>query len=100
MIADSFAGPSFRVLGSLQVFTPDGHGVDVAPGRQKVVLAALIMNANQVVSSEQLIDLVWGEDPPATARTQIQICVSALRKTLQRAGYAEILLTHRPGYVL
>jgi DNA-binding SARP family transcriptional activator/tetratricopeptide (TPR) repeat protein len=60
----------------------------------------LLFEANRIVSIEQLIDAVWETDPPATARVQIQICVSALRRSLNRPGQPETILTRPPGYVL
>lgn len=89
----------FRVLGALSV-THGGAAVQVPAGRQRVVLAMLLFEANRIVSIEQLIDAVWEIDPPATARVQIQICVSALRRSLDRPGQPETILTRPPGYLL
>src|SRR5690348_7047965 len=74
-------GPiAFRVLGPLEVNGGTGP-VRVPPGRQEIVLAALLLEVNRVVGSEHLVDLIWDEEPPDTARTQVQICVSRLRKS-------------------
>ena len=61
----------FRILGPLEVSAGDGP-IELGGRRQRTVLAALIFNANQVTSTDQLIDIVWGEDPPPTARRSIQ----------------------------
>ncbi|MET7400246.1 BTAD domain-containing putative transcriptional regulator [Dactylosporangium sp. NPDC005572] len=89
----------FRVLGPLEV---TGHGgpVRVPPGRQEVVLAALLMENNRVVGSNHLVDLIWNEDPPDTARTQVQICVSRLRRTIADAGIQASIDTKPPGYLM
>ncbi|PWV44301.1 AfsR/SARP family transcriptional regulator [Nocardiopsis sp. L17-MgMaSL7] len=68
----------------------------IPPGRQQVVLAALLLEAGHVVSTDYLVDAIWDEDPPGTARTQVQICVSRLRKSLASTGAT--LETRPPGY--
>lgn len=75
------AAASFRVLGPLEVRGERG-AVYVAPGRQEIVLGALVLELNRVVETSYLVDVIWAHDPPKTARTQVQICVSRLRKAL------------------
>ncbi|MET9611081.1 BTAD domain-containing putative transcriptional regulator [Streptomyces sp. NPDC006512] len=89
----------FRILGPLQV---TGHcgPVRIPPGRQEVILAALLLEANRVVSTDYLVDLIWDDEPPDTARTQVQICVSRLRKLFTTAGIAAAITTRPPGYAL
>ncbi len=94
----SFA-PLFRILGPLQVAVDGRHDFTIPPGRQHVVLGVLLLEANRVVSIDHLIDAVWDDDPPATARTQVQICVSRLRNRLVAAGCAAIV-TKPPGYLM
>ncbi|MGF1660865.1 MAG: BTAD domain-containing putative transcriptional regulator [Kineosporiaceae bacterium] len=67
--------------------------------RERIVLAMLALRAGRVVSVESLVDAVWGEDPPATARGQIQGCISALRKLLTDSPDTAVL-TDAAGYVL
>lgn len=90
---------TFRVLGPLQVQGTAGP-LRVPPGRQEVILAALLLESNRVVSTSQLVDLIWEDNPPETARTQVQICVSRLRKMLAAADGEVSLVTRPPGYVL
>ncbi|MFD6189260.1 BTAD domain-containing putative transcriptional regulator [Streptomyces sp. NPDC060275] len=52
------------------------------------------------MSIDDIIDVVWGEDPPATVRSQIQICVSAARRALADVGMGDTLRTHPFGYSL
>ncbi|WP_433501502.1 AfsR/SARP family transcriptional regulator [Sphaerimonospora sp. CA-214678] len=65
-----------------------------------MVLAMLGLNVNSVTSMDQLIEAVWGEYPPLTARGQVQVCISEIRKLLTRAGYPRAVRTLNPGYVL
>lgn len=89
----------FRVLGPLEVNGTTGP-VRIPPGRQEIILAALVVEANRVVGSNHLVDLVWDEDPPDTARTQVQICVSRLRKSFSAAGVNAPIATRPPGYLM
>ncbi|MEV7541056.1 BTAD domain-containing putative transcriptional regulator [Streptomyces sp. NPDC089915] len=90
---------AFRILGPLSVIGAAGP-VRVPPGRQEVILAALLLEADRVVSTDYLVDLIWEDEPPDTARTQVQICVSRLRKLFTKAGVAAAITTRPPGYVL
>ncbi|MFI7679162.1 BTAD domain-containing putative transcriptional regulator [Actinophytocola sp. NPDC049390] len=89
----------YRLLGPLEV-GHEGEQAIVRPGRQEIVLCVLLLNANRVVSIDRLIDAVWDTDPPATARTQVQICVSALRANLGRIGLPASIVTKPPGYLM
>jgi DNA-binding SARP family transcriptional activator len=90
-----------RLLGPVELW--DGRGpVPVGP-RARVVLAALAINAGRVVSMHRLIAAVWPDEPPATAVTQIHVCVSALRRALTSLGVAaarDLIVTAPPGYLL
>ncbi|WP_367127269.1 BTAD domain-containing putative transcriptional regulator [Saccharothrix sp. HUAS TT1] len=89
----------FRVLGPIEVAGAGGP-VRIPPGRQQVILASLLVEANKVVSTDHLVDTLWEVHPPDTARTQVQICVSRLRKTLSEAGVEVSIVTRPPGYQL
>ena len=56
----------FRLLGPLEVIERR-RALDLGPGKQRALLAMLLLHANEVVSTERLIDELWGEAPPATA---------------------------------
>ncbi|MEW2418692.1 AfsR/SARP family transcriptional regulator [Streptomyces sp. NPDC046866] len=95
----------FRVLGPLEVTAPGTGGAALAPRAAKirVVLAALLVRANETVSVDGLIDELWGEHPPRTAMTTLQVYVSQLRKLLHEADpeYGrDSLVTRAPGYLL
>jgi YVTN family beta-propeller protein len=85
----------YRILGQLEVRNAIGD-VPIAAGRQRLLLAVLLVHANQPLSSDRLIDALWGESPPATAASSLQNTVSALRKALGNGRLA----TEGRGYVL
>ncbi|MFD6416127.1 BTAD domain-containing putative transcriptional regulator [Streptomyces sp. NPDC060194] len=87
------------MLGPLLV-QADGATVRIKGRRQSTVLAMLLLSADRIVSVDTLVDAVWPECPPATARNQIAICVATLRKTFKETGEDGLLLTSPPGYVL
>lgn len=89
----------FRVLGPLEVVRR-GRLLDIGGGRKRALLAVLLLHANEVVSSDRLIDEVWGDRPPATAPKIVQGYVSQLRKALSDDGGGSVLVTRTPGYVL
>src|SRR6185437_4571402 len=74
-------GMRFQVLGPLEV-TRDNGPISLGGPKQRVVLAHLIVRANQMVPMDALIDQVWGEEPPDSARNVLQTYVSRLRKIL------------------
>jgi DNA-binding SARP family transcriptional activator len=85
----------FRVLGPLEVGGDEGT-LELGGVKQRSVLAMLLLHANEVVSSDRLIDALWGASPPLRAAKTIQVYVSRLRKALPD----DRLVTRAPGYVL
>ncbi len=85
-----------RLLGPVDVLV-DGTPRPVHGLRRKAVLAALALQPGVVVSSDRLIDVVWGDAAPATAATTLQSHVSRLRRVL---GGGAAVLARPPGYVL
>jgi YVTN family beta-propeller protein len=85
----------FRILGPFEL-VEDGRPVEIAGRRQRALLAHLLLHTNEVVSSDRLIDGLWGERPPATAPKVLQNAVSQLRRSLGD----ELIVTRAPGYVL
>jgi predicted ATPase/DNA-binding SARP family transcriptional activator len=87
--------PQFSLLGPLSV-SCDGTPISLGGQKRRALLAVLLLEPNQVVSRDRLIDALWGEDPPDTARNTIQVYVSQLRKLLPEGA----LETAPPGYRL
>ena len=85
----------FRLLGPLEA-VHEGEVLRLSAGKQRALLAVLLLNANRTVSREQIIDDIWGEDVPESAQKMVQIHVSQLRKALPEPR----VRTSAPGYVL
>ncbi|MEV5593242.1 BTAD domain-containing putative transcriptional regulator [Streptomyces sp. NPDC052496] len=91
---------AFTLLGPLSAKVGD-EPVAIGGPRQRVIMAALVLAWGRVVSVDALIDAVWGDEPPASARTQVAICVGALRKAFKAAGSeGPVIVTAHPGYHL
>jgi DNA-binding SARP family transcriptional activator len=93
----------FRILGPLEV-RAGARALPLGGRKQRALLGVLALHANEVVSSDRLIEALWGDQPPGTAAKALQIHVSALRKLLEPGrGHGEpsrVLVTRAPGYVL
>jgi DNA-binding SARP family transcriptional activator/Flp pilus assembly protein TadD len=90
----------FRVLGDLEVRAA-GRRIGVGHARQRAVLAVLLLDLGHVVPADQLIDRVWGEDPPASVRNVLYGYVARLRAALAGTGDLDVTLARRQGgYVL
>ncbi|MET9390834.1 BTAD domain-containing putative transcriptional regulator [Streptomyces sp. NPDC006624] len=94
----------FKVLGPLDVVS-GGRSLPLGGVKQRAVLGLLLLHANQVVATSQLLDALWPEDArPVTARKMVQNAVWGLRALLESGdggGHEPPrLLTRAPGYVL
>ncbi|MHA6805916.1 AfsR/SARP family transcriptional regulator [Salinifilum ghardaiensis] len=93
----------FKILGSLEVATETNT---FRPSSPKVcqVLALLLGNPNQVVSTDNIIEELWGENPPRSVATTVQTYIYQLRRALGQkfpdADLARCLVTQSPGYRL
>jgi DNA-binding SARP family transcriptional activator len=84
----------FRILGPLEVLD-EGKALPLGGGRQLALFALLLLNANEVVSTDRLVDELWTEQPPATAEKIVRNYVSLLRKPLR-----DRIVRRAPGYLL
>jgi DNA-binding SARP family transcriptional activator/tetratricopeptide (TPR) repeat protein len=84
-----------RVLGPLEV-VDDGRDLTPARPKHRALLALLLLRANEVVPADELIEALWGHEPPGTAGKALHGHVSALRKLLG----ADVIETRPPGYAL
>ncbi|MBP2337235.1 DNA-binding SARP family transcriptional activator [Saccharothrix coeruleofusca] len=87
----------FRLLGTVEA-VHDGKLVDLGPGKQRAVLAALLVDANDVVSVDLLVSRVWGDTPPHHPQNTLYTYLSRLRRAL--AGAEEVSLERRCGYLI
>ncbi|MGP3969646.1 AfsR/SARP family transcriptional regulator [Streptomyces sp. 6N223] len=88
-------GLEFRLLGPMELRV-GGQRLRVPGPRQRRLLAALLLDPDRVVTSEALVDAVWDEAPPDTARRQLHNAIAALRRRLP--ALRPVLLSHEPGY--
>jgi DNA-binding SARP family transcriptional activator len=99
----------FNLMGTLEVLE-NGQILPLTAAKPRQVLAMLAVNANTMVSAEQLIDELWPDGPPTRAKTTVQTYVYQLRKLLGRSFASswgkevslgkEVLITRPAGYVL
>jgi DNA-binding SARP family transcriptional activator len=90
----------FRVLGPLEV-TADARPVRVPAGKQRVLLAALLLAPNTVVAMDDLVGLLWDDGQPDNPRAALYTCLTRLRTALGRheKGTAARLRTTAAGYL-
>ncbi|MGC5039141.1 BTAD domain-containing putative transcriptional regulator [Streptomyces sp. DT190] len=89
----------FKVLGPLEVLC-DGRPLRIDAAKVRLLLAALLADANQVVTVETLIHRLWGENPPGRARNTLQNYVLRLRRALGSAADGAPVLTRPHGYLV
>jgi DNA-binding SARP family transcriptional activator len=87
----------FRILGPLEV-VDEGRPVPIRGSKQRALLAMLLLRANEVVSTDRLIEELWGDEPPEAGGTALRVRVSQLRKGLGAGG--QDIVTQTPGYSL
>jgi DNA-binding SARP family transcriptional activator/class 3 adenylate cyclase len=88
-----------RILGPLEIWV-DQTRLTFAGEKRGALLALLLLNANRVLSIEQLIDELWGEEPPGSGAKAVQVRVSQLRKMFADAGVGQVIVTRPPGYLI
>lgn len=86
----------FQLLGPLTI-TDGPEAVVLQPSKPTILLAALLLHANAVVSADYLQRAVWGEEQPATAKAALQTCVLRLRRLFTRHGVTETSIEAVPG---
>ena len=94
-VGDGWVFVEFGVLGPLRVNGGDG----VLPAKQRVLLAVLLLRANRVVPVDVLIDALWDDAPPSSARTTLQGYVKQLRQNTS-IRVRDRLITRPPGYLI
>lgn len=87
----------FGLLGPLAV-THGGTDVPITSGKQRAVLAALLVNANRSITADAISEIVWTRPPPS-AKVTVQNYIKRLRHALEATGQPR-LVTHPPGYLV
>src|SRR4051794_1392162 len=96
MLVCTVARVTFRILGRIEALV-DSRRLDLSSRRERALLGVLLLRVGEVVSVDTLIDSVWGEPAPASARHMVHEYVSRLRGTL---GDASVIATRVPGYAV
>ncbi len=82
----------------------DGHALDLGTPKQRALVAALALSGGRPVAVDVIVDLLWGDSPPAGVAGTLQAYVSGLRRVLEpdrpRRAPASVLVTAAPGYAL
>ncbi|SHE96188.1 BTAD domain-containing putative transcriptional regulator [Streptoalloteichus hindustanus] len=92
----------FGVLGPLEVWTADGRPVRVPELKVRALLADLLAHRGRPVSTDRLVEDLWGATPPSNPAGAVQAKVSQLRRALAEAepGGRDLVLSRPPGYLL
>ena len=80
-----FESIRFRILGVLDAEVGD-RALELGGGKQRAVLAALLLRAEDVVPDERLVDEIWGDSPPPSAAHSLEVYISRLRQTFAPYG--------------
>jgi DNA-binding SARP family transcriptional activator len=87
----------FRILGPLEIAV-NAERLELGGTRQQIVMAMLLLSVNRIVSTDRLLEAIYGEDLPPTSRSQAQIIISSLRRLFASRGQDAIIMTHAHGY--
>jgi DNA-binding SARP family transcriptional activator len=102
-LAEGAARLDFRLLGAPSA-RRDGEPLDLGSPQQQAILAVLLLHGDHAVSTQELIDAVWGEDSPPQALAALRTYVSRLRQALEpdrpSRAPAEFLISVPDGYAL
>ncbi|GAA3064492.1 transcriptional regulator AfsR [Streptomyces roseofulvus] len=93
--ADTGTGLRFGVLGPVRAWR-DGEALATGSPQQRALLAALLLRSGRTATAAELIDALWGEEPPSQALAALRTYASRLRKVLG----AEVLVSESGGYAL
>jgi len=89
----------FRIMGPLEVLTPDGWAA-ISAAKWRSLLACLLVRPGQLVPTETLMFELWGDNPPSTANNMVSIYVHRLRKEVIGDTEGKVLVYRAPGYLL
>jgi predicted ATPase/DNA-binding SARP family transcriptional activator len=89
----------FEILGSPRVMV-DGDPLPLGSPQQQKLLALLLVSPNRAISTDRLIDELWGDDPPPSARHLVQVYASRLRNVLGSDGEGSRISHENDGYLV
>ena len=89
----------FRILGPLEVLSPDNEWTAISAAKWRSLLACLLLRAGQLVPTDSLILELWGDSPPGTANNLVSIYVHRLKKVIGDTD-GKMLVYRAPGYML
>jgi DNA-binding SARP family transcriptional activator/DNA-binding beta-propeller fold protein YncE len=89
-----------NILGPIEVRGHEGREIRLPAGRERSLFVLLLIHRGEVVSTDRIIDVLWGSQPPGAAMKAIQGYVSHLRRVLEPGGANSLLVTQSPGYAL
>nr|AFV71314.1 PyrF2 [Streptomyces rugosporus] len=90
----------YDILGPLRV-VDEGNQYFISARKIEIVLAGLLIRSDQIVTSDQLMEEVWGLNPPRRATAGLHVYISQVRKFLLRPGHGDRpIMTRPPGYLL
>src|SRR5215218_4728208 len=98
-MGDGWSGLDICVLGPVRLLA-HGQAIDVPGRQQQALLAMFVLHRGRVLSSQRLVDGLWGPAAPASAATSLRVSVSKLRRALSAASAQEALVTSPGGYSL
>lgn len=100
-MAKQAEGPKFHLLGPLRVLH-GGREVPVPAAKLRILLASMLLQANQMVSADELVAHLWGENPPTGAHTTLRSYVMRLRRVLRQSSdeRSEPIRTLSGGYLV
>jgi DNA-binding SARP family transcriptional activator len=96
----------FQLLGPVRAWAPGGAGaeIDLGAGKQRAVLAVLLLHAGRPVPTARIVAAVWGDEPPANGLNVVQKYVAGLRRALEPArsprSPGQVIALTDGGYVL
>jgi predicted ATPase/DNA-binding SARP family transcriptional activator len=95
--ANSLPDIDVRLLGGVDVLV-DGRRVSLGGAKPRAVFACLVVQPGDVVSTDRIVDGVWGDMAPQSVRSSLQVHLSNLRKSLAASGVGQLIETRRGGY--
>jgi DNA-binding SARP family transcriptional activator len=88
-----------RLLGPVVAMSQAGP-IPLGGSKPRALLATLVLEQGRIVPTTRLVDVLWPNDPPESARSLIQTYVSTLRKSFLRHGFRDLIGTQPPGYLI